>query len=36
LYKPQADIVGNGLEDVQKGCDLLAQGVSAKKLVIAL
>ncbi|KAF4631187.1 hypothetical protein G7Y89_g6945 [Cudoniella acicularis] len=36
LYMPQADIVGHGLEDIQKGCDLLAQGVSAKKLVISL
>ncbi|TVY78511.1 Dehydrogenase orsE [Lachnellula suecica] len=35
-FKPQAEIVGHGLEDVQKGIDLLAQGVSAKKLVISL
>lgn len=35
-FKPQADIVGHGLEDIQKGCDLLAQGVSAKKLAISL
>lgn len=35
-YKPTADVVGHGLEDIQKGCDLLAQGVSAKKVVISL
>lgn len=34
--KPNAEIVGHGLESIQKACDLLAQGVSAKKLVIAL
>jgi NADPH:quinone reductase-like Zn-dependent oxidoreductase len=35
-YLPQPEIVGNGLEDVQKGVDLLAKGVSAKKLVISV
>ena len=33
---PPADIVGHGLEDVQKCCDVLAQGVSAKKVVLEL
>jgi NADPH:quinone reductase-like Zn-dependent oxidoreductase len=33
---PPADIVGQGLEDVQKCCDVLAQGVSAKKVVLEL
>ena len=35
-YAPPADVVGHGLEHVQKGCDMLAQGVSAKKVVISL
>jgi NADPH:quinone reductase-like Zn-dependent oxidoreductase len=35
-YTPPADIVGHGLKDVQKGCDLLVQGVSGKKVVISL
>lgn len=35
-YKPNAEIVGHGLEDVQKAVNLLAQGVSAKKLVVTL
>lgn len=35
-YKPDAKIVGHGLDDVQKAVDLLAQGVSAKKLVVTL
>jgi NADPH:quinone reductase-like Zn-dependent oxidoreductase len=35
-YAPPADIVGHGLEDIQKCCDMLAQGVSAKKLVVEL
>lgn len=35
-YLPQPEIVGKGLEDVQKGVDLLATGVSAKKLIISM
>jgi len=35
-YKPDAEIVGHGLESVQKAVDLLSQGVSAKKLVVTL
>lgn len=35
-YLPQPEIVGKGVEDVQKGVDLLAKGVSAKKLVISM
>lgn len=34
--KPTAEVVGHGLEEVQKACDLLAQGVSAKKIVITV
>lgn len=34
--KPRAEIVGHGLESVQKAMDLLAQGVSAKKLVVTI
>lgn len=33
---PPADVVGKGLGDVQKACNLLSQGVSAKKLVVSL
>ena len=33
---PPAEIVGFGLQDIQKAIDLLGQGVSAKKLVVAL
>ena len=33
---PPADVVGFGLQDVQKAIDILGQGVSAKKVVIAL
>lgn len=33
---PPADVVGSGLESVQKALDLMEQGVSAKKLVIAI
>lgn len=33
---PPADVVGQGLESIQKGCDTLSQGVSAKKVVITL
>ena len=33
---PAADVVGQGLGDVQKACNLLSQGVSAKKLVVSL
>ena len=35
-YMPQSEVVGKGLEDVQKAVDLLAQGVSAKKLVVSM
>lgn len=35
-YKPDPVIVGQGLESIQKACDLLAEGVSAKKLVVTL
>lgn len=37
-YKPapQAEVVGNGLESLQKATDILRKGVSAKKLVISL
>lgn len=35
-YKPEAEIVGHGLKDVQKAIDLLAKGVSAKKLVLSI
>ncbi|KAH8704962.1 zinc binding dehydrogenase [Talaromyces proteolyticus] len=33
-YAPPPEVVGNGLEAVQEGVDLLAKGVSAKKLVV--
>lgn len=37
-YKPapQAEVVGAGLESLQKGLDILRKGVSAKKLVVTL
>lgn len=35
-YKPDAEVVGHGLKDVQKAVNLLAQGVSAKKVVVRL
>ncbi len=35
-YKPEAEIVGHGLESVQHAMDLLAQAVSAKKLVVSI
>lgn len=35
-YRPSAAVVGHGLESVQKAINLLAQGVSAKKLVVTL
>lgn len=35
-YSPPADVVGHGLESIQKAIDLLAEGVSAKKLVVEL
>ncbi|KAF3770207.1 GroES-like protein [Cryphonectria parasitica EP155] len=34
--KPDAEVVGKGLESVQKAVDLVAKGVSAKKLVVDL
>ena len=33
---PPAEVVGHGLDAAQKGCDILSQGVSAKKLVVTL
>jgi NADPH:quinone reductase-like Zn-dependent oxidoreductase len=33
---PQAEIVGHGLQSLQKGLDILRKGVSAKKLVVTL
>ena len=33
-YLPRPEVVGKGLEDVQRAVDLLAKGVSAKKLVV--
>lgn len=35
-YKPAAEIVGHSLQDVQKAMDLLAEGVSAKKIVVSM
>jgi hypothetical protein len=35
-YMPLAEIVGNGLEDVQKAVDFLGQGVSATKVVVSV
>lgn len=35
-YKPDPEIVGHGLKNVQKAVDLLRKGVSAKKLVVTL
>lgn len=35
-YMPQSKIVGKGLHEVQQAVDLLAKGVSAQKLVVAL
>ncbi|MCJ1416039.1 hypothetical protein MMC32_002374 [Xylographa parallela] len=34
LYMPQSEVVGQGLEQVVQAIDLLAKGVSAKKLVV--
>ncbi|KAJ0297693.1 hypothetical protein COL516b_010548 [Colletotrichum fioriniae] len=34
--KPDAEVVGKGLESIQAGLDVLKQGVSAKKLVVQL
>ena len=33
---PSAEVVGSGLESIQKGLDILRKGVSAKKLVVTL
>ncbi|KAI1323081.1 zinc-binding oxidoreductase CipB [Xylariaceae sp. FL0255] len=33
---PAPEVIGNKLEDIQKGLDMLQKGVSAKKLVISL
>ena len=35
-FKPDPEVVGRGLEDVQMAIDLLAKGVSAKKIVVEL
>ncbi|KAE8389511.1 hypothetical protein BDV23DRAFT_184420 [Aspergillus alliaceus] len=35
-YMPQSEVVGKGLEQVQEAVDLLAHGVSAKKLVVSI
>ena len=35
-YMPQSEVVGKGLEEVQQAVDLLAKGVSAKKLVVSI
>jgi len=35
-YTPQSEVVGKGLEHVQQAVDLLAKGVSAKKLVVSI
>ncbi|KAK8158282.1 oxidoreductase-like protein [Phyllosticta citribraziliensis] len=34
--KPDPQVVGHGLESIQKGFDVLQQGVSAKKIVVTL
>ncbi|OAP57402.1 hypothetical protein AYL99_08140 [Fonsecaea erecta] len=34
--KPDAEVVGSSLDDIQKGLNLLAKGVSAKKIVVTL
>ncbi len=36
LYMPKAEVVGHGLEDLQMAIDLLAAGVSARKVVLSL
>jgi len=36
MYMPQPEVVGKGLENVQQSVDLLAKGVSAKKLVVLI
>ena len=35
-YKPTPEVVGHGLENIQKAINILAQGVSAKKLVVSI
>lgn len=35
-YMPRSEIVGKGLERIQEAIDLLAEGVSAKKLVVSI
>lgn len=34
--KPDAEVVGRGLEKIQDACDKLKAGISAKKLVVEL
>lgn len=36
LALPEAEVVGRGLESVQKAMDVLAAGVSAKKIVVEI
>lgn len=31
---PRPEVIGQGLESVTKGCELIAAGVSGKKLVV--
>lgn len=35
-YMPPSEVIGNGLEHLQQAADLLAEGVSAKKLVVSV
>ncbi|PIG79926.1 zinc binding dehydrogenase [Aspergillus arachidicola] len=35
-YMPQSEVVGEGLQRIQEAIDLLAEGVSAKKLVVSI
>lgn len=34
--KPDAHVVGQGLEKIQEACDLMKEGASAKKYVVEL
>ena len=36
MCKPEADVVGCGLGDVQKGIDFVGRGVSGRKVVVEL
>ncbi|KAB8223474.1 chaperonin 10-like protein [Aspergillus novoparasiticus] len=35
-YMPQSEVVGEGMQRIQEAIDLLAEGVSAKKLVVSI